>query len=119
MTLRELEIKWGPLEFSSGSENGKDMKQFFREFRVALFGDCLIRHLVSKCTLGHYYVSGEICDKFGRSVYYIVPDVRSHPRLYPFKVMYRKDVNSPNQWCFLSELPSKVQRYIEWCYRAK
>ena len=28
MTLRELDIKWGPIEFSSCTENGEDMKQF-------------------------------------------------------------------------------------------
>lgn len=45
MTLRELDIKWGPIEFSSCTENGEDMKQFFREFRVALFSECLKKTL--------------------------------------------------------------------------
>lgn len=113
MTLRELDIKWGPIEFSSCTENGEDMKQFFREFRVALFSECLKKHLISKCSLGHYNIYGEILDKHGNSVYYCISDVRTHTRLYPFKVMYRKDNKSPNQWCCLADLPSKAREYIK------
>lgn len=113
MTLRELDIKWGQVRFSSYTENGDDMKQFFREFRVALFSECLKKHLISKCTLGHYYIFGEICDKYGNSVYYCLSDVRAHSKLYPFKVMYRKDSKTPNQWCCLADLPRKVENYIK------